>query len=536
MAIGSDSTVLTAPDSSTAVRAEVRAEVPERRVTRRTAGLAVVVAGFVVATLGYLAAGVRFDASAITSARSGNQMQLLDTQLLAHHLLQSLWYLDSQPPLYNLFCGVLLHLPAGARVPVAAGCFWLLGLAMVSCTYLLLVELDVPVWLAVAVSLVVIANPATVLYENWLSWSYPAATLLTVGTYCCARYLRTGRAGWGAGCFSCFGAVVLDDTTFQLVWLLVLLVLVGLVARLGWRKVLVAALVPMLVVVGWYAKNALVFGTYDTSTWLGMNLASTTIIPAPRGQVRSLVRQGRLTRLALVDPFAPVSDYEPKFVRVRPGDVAALAERRKSNGAVNLDDPVYAAVSSKYLHDDLSYIVDEPRTYARRVYLAAELWFVPSDQYVFLSANFDRISGYANLYDLVALGQLQPTNDWVWYFADQAGVSPTAGMLSYPAVAELVLAVVGGAVMAVRRRRERVVAGTAAVAVLTVLYSFAVTSLVSMGENERFRFELGTLPAVVAVAVVVWLVRGAWARWPAGPDRVRRRWRAPAVPGPGCSS
>ena len=148
---------------------------------------------------------------------------MLDTHLLTHDTVQSLWHLHSQPPLFNLFCGILLHLPLGVQQPVAAGCFWLLGLLLACSTYLLLVELHVPPWAAAIMSLIVVANPATVLYENRLSWSYPAASLLTVSAYCCARFMKTRHTGWGVACFACFGLVVLDDSTYQWVWLVAVL-------------------------------------------------------------------------------------------------------------------------------------------------------------------------------------------------------------------------------------------------------------------------------------------------------------------------
>jgi hypothetical protein len=43
------------------------------------------------------------------------------------------------------------------------------------------------------------------------------------------------------------------------------------------------------------------------------------------------------------------------------------------------------------------------------------------------------------------------------------------------------------------------------------------TSLIEIGENERFRSELGPVPTVLAVVVVTAVVRAVWAR------RERRR-------------
>ena len=37
-------------------------------------------------------------------------MQYLDPQILSHQLIQGIWYLNSQPPLFNLFLGLVLHI------------------------------------------------------------------------------------------------------------------------------------------------------------------------------------------------------------------------------------------------------------------------------------------------------------------------------------------------------------------------------------------------------------------------------------------
>lgn len=476
----------------------------------RVIGLTVVAGAFVVSRVVYLACGVRFDSSPLhPSATSGNQEQLLSLSLLTHQLVPSLWYLHSQPPLYELYCGLLLHLPPAARTPVAAASFWVLGLAMVACTYLLLVELGSPLWLAVAAALVVVVDPANILYENWLSWSYPTAALLTVGTYCCARYLRTRRAGWGAGCIACFAAVVLEDSTFQIVWLLAVAALLLVFLWRHRRQVLVAAVVPLLVVTAWYAKDAAVFGTYTTSSWMGMNLATTTVVPASPQLVHRLVRQGRLTPLALKSPFWPVGYYMPRYATPAHTGVPALDQRRKPDGKANLDNLAYIRISSEYLHDDLAFVAAAPGAYLHAVGVGARIWMVPPEQYAFLDSNLRHVAGYDRAYDEIADWQTQRFPPWQLFYAMELGIPPPLADLSLLALAEMALVLLAAPVMVVLRRRERVVAGTVAVAVCTIGYSFVLTSMVSLGENERFRYELGSLPMVVAVTVVVWVARAA---------------------------
>ena len=487
-----------------------RGRVDKKHALRR--GLMVVVGGFVVSQLAYAAIGIRFDATALhPRGPSEDLWQMLDTHLLTHDLVQSLWYLHSQPPLFNLYCGILLHLPLGVQQPVAAGCFWLLGLLLAGSTYLLLAELQVPPWAAATVSLVVVANPATILYENWLSWSYPAASLLTVGAYCCARFMKTRRTGWGVGCFTCFALVVLDDGTYQWVWLIAVMAALLFLMRPVWRQVFLVTAIPLLLVGGWYAKNAVIFGTATTSSWFGMNLASTTIARAPKAQLKKLVHEGRLSPIATEIPFAPVGVYDPLFVQTGNTGVRTLDSRLKSDGATNYNNLAYVAVSSQYLRADLAYIRTDPGAYVRNVALGAEVWLVPADQYPLPADNYAgddaRISGYEDFYDAAILWQAHSYSLNAAFLTATTGAAPSVGAYSYSTVVEYLLALLVAPFVIFRRRRSRSFAGTLVVLWLTVTYSFLATSLTSLGENMRFQFELGSLPLVLAVAVLASLLR-----------------------------
>lgn len=435
---------------------------------------------------------------------------MLDVHLLAHHLIQSLWYLHSQPPLENLFCGILLHLPLGLQQPIAAATFWVLGLILASTTYLLLVELRAPVWAATAVTLVVVLNPATILYENWLSWSYPAAALLTAGSYCGARFMRTRHSGWGLASLSCFAAVVLDDSTYQWPWFAAVVVVFFLIVRPSWRRIMVISAVPALLVAGWYAKNAFLFGTYTTSSWMGMNLASTTLSLAPHDQLTDLLREGRIGPIVSDVPFSVISTYDPRFVRVSFSGPRAVHARFKSDGATNYNNLVYVGVSDQYLHDDLAYIASHPLGYVRNASLGGRVWFVPADQYPLASdgyaGNLAHIGGYMRFFDVAVLWQAHQSF-LVGFRAATTGSAPSAGAYSYFTIAAFVLAALCMPIALYRRRRHRAFVGAMSVMLLTVAYSYLGTSLLSLGENMRFRFELGSLPLVLAAAALAALFR-----------------------------
>src|SRR5205085_2260195 len=208
----------------------------------------------------------------------------------------------------------------------------------------------VPRWVATTVALVVVADPRFVLYENWLFYAYPTAALLTVSALCCIRYLRTSAWGWGLALFGSGAGLVLLNSTWQWVWLAGVLAIVLWTFRRRWHAGIALAAVPLLLVVGWYVKNAVMFGTYTTSSWLGMNMQSVTLELAGPGRLADLVHRGVLAPISEVPVFGPVSQYAPRFVRVPRTGVPALDEPTTTSGQVNYNNLAFVSASKQYLH------------------------------------------------------------------------------------------------------------------------------------------------------------------------------------------
>ena len=91
--------------------------------------------------------------------------------------------------------------------------------------------------------------------------------------------------------------------------------------------------------------------------------------------------------------FGAPGAYAPGSSRPRPSDVPVLGDLTKADGATNFNNPLYIAVSSQYLHDDLAYIRAHPGTYATDVGLATRTWFTPSDQYFVIDPDWKHLGG-----------------------------------------------------------------------------------------------------------------------------------------------
>lgn len=479
---------------------------------RRHLPLVAVVLAFGLANAAAYLAGVRPNTSAISGRPLGDMYQLLDLNLLGHHLISSVWHLGSQPPLFNLYAGMLVKMPGWLATTTFLISAWALGLVMVVCSYLLLTELGVPTRVsAVIVIVFIVASPAFLEYENWLSYAFPTATLMVLAAWSFIRYLRTTAARYALVVCGAISAVVLLNSTYQFVWMVVPLSLLLWARRTSWRRLLVVGIVPVAMVALWYAKDAAMFGTYTTSSWLGMNLARTTLVISPPRQIRRLERQGVLSPLASIPPFSPPGRYVPKYATLSHTGVPALDELAKSDGVTNFNNPLYVEVSKKYLAQDLAYMAAAPGDYASHVLIGAQLWFTPPDQYIRGGVNHATLAPYARFYDRFITWQ--PNYDQLpALYALYAGESPPPTKLSYFWMLTMAAALVGSPLLAWRRRRvDRPLAATMAFLWWSIGYAFVLTSLVEVGENERFAFELGPLPLLAAVAVVT-AVASRWRR------------------------
>jgi hypothetical protein len=478
---------------------------------------------FVLSRLAFFLAGVRYEMGAVTGAH--DLWQLLDATQLRQHLVSSLWNLHSQPPLLNLIYGVLLHLPRSSWEPLLVTGSLALGLGMVICVLCLCLELRIPRWASLLVVVIVVLDPAYVLFENWFFDTYASASFLTIATFAAVRFVRTRSLAWGIAFFACLSVVILLNSTFQWPWLLLAALPVVVVLRRHWKVVVGAAAVPILLLAVWYGKDAALFGTYSTSSWLGMNLNKITLSQAAPGQIAKLVAEHRLDAIATIHAFnRPAEVYRSVGITPHPPTgIAVLDEQYKSNGAPNYNNLTYIAIAQRYLTNDLRFIRIDPQRYVASVAKASLVFSVPPDQYAFLYPNERHIRTYVRAFDLAVNWQPYGTNPQTFNQNASVGRVPTFLHMSLQAVITLGLTIFCLPILLWRRRRDH--AGTVALWLLwiTTLYVVVVTTFIELGENNRFRMDLGPLPLIGSVVVILTVVRSVRGRQKRGPIPPARR-------------
>lgn len=462
----------------------------------------VVVAACLLSRLCLAWAGVGMDMAALGPRGADHYWQLLDLGLLRGDLLASVWSLTMQPPLYNLSIGLLLQLPEGWQQPVVAvaltACFAVAGAA----TYLTMVVLGLRRSAALLVTLLfVAADPGWALFSTRPFYALPTAMLVTLAALAAALMLRRPSTRSALAFTAAAATAALFNTSVQPLLVLLVIGLVFWLAPELRRPLLVGGAVPVLLLVGWTGLQLSRVATPATSTWLGMNLAHVTLRQAPPEQISRMISEGQLSEQAAIPPFSELRRYGIAPVRIGP-EASSAAVRR--DGQPNLNNRAYAEVSRRYLSDDLSYIRHQPGHYAAMVSRGLRIWSVPEDQYYFFFPDAE-VQGWERAYDRWVM--LQPTRNPFLPLAALANQAVAVDQISGTLVAETALAAIATPVIVVAAfRRRRRWALSLAVPWALFMGAFLATSLSENGENNRFRFETGTVMLTLSAVVVGVLV------------------------------
>lgn len=350
----------------------------------------------------YYASGVRFDASSLPWF-----FQYLDPELLRTRLSESLLYLHAQPPLFNLFLGVVLKALPGNEVLGFSVFYFLCGLVLYLSTFTLQTRLGVSRAVAFVTSTVFMLSPSFVLYENWLFYTFPLTAVTVAAAMCLHKALSEHHRGALWGFVWLLFCLVCTRSLFHVVYYVAVIAAVAWAAADSRKRILKVAIIPFLIILALYGKNAVLFGKFTTSTWLGMNLWTMTARNLPEDERQALVMQGRLSELSMIDRFADLEAYPAEYAQPQQYEgVPAVSASKRSTGYTNYNHLAYIRISDVYLQDALYVLRHRPSTFLIGILRSWYSYFRSSSDYVFLETNRERISGMNTLYDAVFYGKL----------------------------------------------------------------------------------------------------------------------------------
>jgi hypothetical protein len=443
------------------------------RLPRHGPELALLAAFALSRLVAHRAFGLRFDGAVL------GYWQVLDLPLLRDDLLRSLFYLHSQPPLFNLALGLVLKWSPESLVPaVFEAAFVAWGYLGIVGIHALLVELGAPRRAALAAALVQTLSTTWLVYESWLFYTLPTAVLVTWAAVWLARAAR-GRAGAAVAFAAAVAALSWTRATYQPAWVVASLAILLVAVRTcaprvrgwAWRSSCVALVLALALPV----KNGLLVGSFTSSTWLGMSLARLTTERLDEPTREAWIGTGELDPVARVRGFSRLSEYPVELQALPPGtpNHPALVAPTKSDGSPNLNHAAYVRIGRAYQHAALVVLRRLPGLYLDRVRRAFVTWLRPPTDYILVVPQREALGAWDRLHSRLLL----------WSSQERRRAGPTLVLL--PAAALFLAALLWHPAA---RRRELLL--LVAFPVLTVLWNLLVGNLAEVEENNRFRVEV----------------------------------------------
>jgi len=368
----------------------------------------------------YYALGITFNRKTLIEV-----MHFLDPELLRANLLQSLWYLHIQPPLLNLFTGLVLKITPEATWLFQA-IFLALGFILYLSTFFLQLRLGVNQALAALLSTLFMASPSFLLWEHFLFYTMPCATLLALAAVLLFDVLDRGRTWAIAGFFLALFLLCGMRSMFHLGYFALLWIALAILSRKHRKRVLLIGLLPFLVLFAGYFKNLLLFHEFNTCTFFEKNLWIMTAGNMGWDEKNEWVREGKLSPLSLVNRWASLDAYPPEFRKVPPrfAHVPALTQTHKSTGAVNYNHYGNIGICNIYGKDARYVLFHRPKAFLAATAMSWYRYFVSSSALPVSPENQQHIKPIIACYDYLFYGKW-PFSRWLpQAFLDKAGYPP----------------------------------------------------------------------------------------------------------------
>lgn len=413
--------------------------------------------------------------------------QYLDVYTLQHNLLKGIWYNHAQPPVFNLFLGIVLKIAGSQAQYVFIVLLKLISLANTLLIYSILKQLTRHQYLPLIISLIYLLSPATILFENELFYTSFISIMLLISAFFLLRLTKQITGFNATGFFIPLIGVCLTRSIYHLLFLLCLAIIVILYhkKREGLSTIVVSAVLSLLLVGSWYVKNYIIFDSFSTSSWMGMNIARNVFHDVP---------QMDSTKIESIEPFSKIpqyknfisDEYKQKYAGLNDRDLIA---ETKNDTFLNANSTAYLEISRKYMAASKQQISRSPVSYLKNVLQSSIIFFAPATRYPLIEEMAKKIKYYDLLYSFN-----------LSHFAE--GKQQRRIALALSALPKLLLYVFVFLMMVRNWIRKKEIPVIQLFASFIIIYIFSVSSFFEHYENMRFRFEVEPLFMVLFAMVI----------------------------------
>lgn len=314
--------------------------------------------------------------------------QFIDPILLKTRLIESVWYLHIQPPLFNFFVGLVLQLGQSISEKGSYCLFFavylLLGITSLFSVFYLQKRFQISNWIATSTTCLCLITPSWVLYEHWLMYTFPILALLVFSALSLHAFLSQRTRFTGAMFFVCVVCLIYLRSVFHWTWFIAVVMLLVPHFWTDKRRLLSILIVPTVLVFSLFVKNWVLFDTFSSSTWLGPNVYL-MLWPPPQDVQRELILQSRLSPFSYVHPFSPLERYH-RYPGIDPAGIIGipvLDQAKKSDGTTNFNHHLYVTINRHYLDDAKAIVQKRPDLYFNAVRQSYQRFCQPAWNYRF---------------------------------------------------------------------------------------------------------------------------------------------------------
>ncbi len=206
--------------------------------------------------------------------------QYLDMHILHYDLLRGLFYLHVQPPLFNVFLGLVLKVSPDGYI-IFVGLYFIMGLIIACGTYMLMLSLRIHHVLALIVSIYLIMFPSIIHAERWLFYAYPLTMMLVLSALWLSKSISSNNDKYFILFVGMITAIVLTRSFFHLIVWMIPVIIIPLVViwkenRHWLKRGIIISIIGFLLASIPYLKNFIMFDFFTGSTWQGMNITKMT--------------------------------------------------------------------------------------------------------------------------------------------------------------------------------------------------------------------------------------------------------------------
>lgn len=427
-------------------------------------------------------------------------MFLADPKELHDKLFETAFYFHAYPPGMNILAGLFLKLGGAHAALLAEFAHGGLGLMLANSLLFALRSFAVPRAPAFATATLFTLAPPTIYLEHIWLWEEWVAALLGLAAVLLFRALKRPSFPRLLAFFAVCSAISWIRSTFQLTWYFALVGLtLWFVSKTVRRRVVLAALGPLALLLGLYLKNWAFFGVFGASTAGGGNLTHVTVSRLPAETKADWIRTGKLSPVAGHSVYAGPSEYlayvDPAQARQYPQVEIVQELERPTVHAPNYNHWIYLPVNRLRERDAFTYLAERPRNYVSTTIEGIEQFFGPTTHW----HPFDKTERSPHHAHRLVLGKYERFYNRLLHRLPLEG----PGIYVF-----LPIALIWGAFQVrdhfrsrVRERRART--GLLVFALFQIAYVSATSMLFTIGESSRYRYQVEALIWLVAVLALV---------------------------------